>query len=145
MQKQDGYTVLIVEDEKVNFLYLEALLEDKIELNYTILRAKNGKEAVEISTENYEIDLILMDLKMPIMDGFEATKLIKELRPGLPIVAQTAYTKSEYIEKAFSAGCNNFISKPISEETLTKMMNKYLKIEQLKPTVKPFPEVITQY
>ena len=60
------------------------------------------------------------------MNGFEATKLIKEFRPDLPIVAQTAYTTKEDKEKAFSAGCNTFISKPISEEILTRIMNKYL-------------------
>jgi signal transduction histidine kinase/ActR/RegA family two-component response regulator len=126
IEKQDKCTILIVEDEEVNYLYLEMLLEDEIEINCRILHAKHGKEAVEMCKENPEIDFILMDLKMPIMNGFEATKLIKEFKPDLPIVAQTAYTTREDKKKAFSAGCDDFISKPINEETLNEIMNKYL-------------------
>ena len=81
---------------------------------------------VEMCKENAEIDFVLMDMKMPIMNGFEATKLIKEFHPNLPIIAQTAYSTRDEKEQAFSAGCDDFISKPISEETLTKIMNKYL-------------------
>ncbi|MBI9068719.1 MAG: PAS domain S-box protein [Salinivirgaceae bacterium] len=125
-EEPDKYTILIVEDEEVNYLYLETLLVDEIEINCNILHAKHGKEAVDICNENAEIDFILMDLKMPIMNGFEATKLIKEFRLDLPIVAQTAYTTEEDKEKALSAGCNDFISKPISVETLKEIMNKYL-------------------
>jgi len=126
IEEQDKYTILIVEDEEVNYLYIETLLEDEIEINCNSLHAKHGQEAVEMCKENSEIDFVLMDLKMPIMNGFEATKLIKEFRLGLPIVAQTAYTTNEDKEKAFSAGCDDFISKPISEETLNEIMNKYL-------------------
>ncbi len=125
-EKQDKYTILIVEDEEVNYLFIETLLEDEIEINCNILHAKHGQEAVEICKENPKINFILMDLKMSIMNGFEATKLIKEFRPNLPIVAQTAYTTNEDKEKAFSAGCDDFISKPISEETLNEILNKYL-------------------
>ncbi|MEA3450932.1 MAG: response regulator [Bacteroidota bacterium] len=123
--KQDKYTILIVEDEEVNYLYIDTLLED-IELNLTTLHAKHGKEAVEMCKENAEIDFVFMDLKMPIMTGFEATKQIKEFRPDLPIVAQTAYSTRDEKEQAFSAGCDDFISKPISEETLSEIINKYL-------------------
>ncbi len=123
-----GSTILIVEDEEINYLYLEVLLED-IELNLKTIHAKHGKEAVEICKENNEIDFILMDLKMPIMNGFEATKLIKELRPNLPIVAQTAYSTRDEKQQAFSAGCDDFISKPINEETLNGIINKYLMIK----------------
>lgn len=124
--KQDKYTILIVEDEEVNFLYLETLLEDEMELECKILHAKNGKEAVDICTQNKGIDFVLMDIKMPIMNGLEATKLIKEFRPNLPIIAQTAYTTNEDKEKAFRAGCDDFMTKPISEETLNKIINKHL-------------------
>ena len=95
-------------------------------MNYKTLHAKHGKEADEMCKENAEIDFVLMDLKMSIMNGFEATKRIKELRPDLAIVAQTAYTTNEDKEKAFSAGCNDFISKPISKETFNEIINKYL-------------------
>jgi len=125
-EEPDKYTILIVEDEEVNYLYLETLLADEIEINCNILHAKHGKEAVDICNENAEIDFILMDLKMPIMNGFEATKQIKAFRPDLPIVAQTAYTTAEDKEKSITAGCDDFISKPISEETLNEIINKYL-------------------
>ncbi len=124
-KKQDKYTILIVEDEEVNCLYINTLLE-YFELNLKTLNAKHGQEAVEMCKENSEIDFVFMDLKMPVMNGFEATKLIKEFRPDLPIVAQTAYSTREEEEQAFSAGCNDFISKPISEETLNKIISKYL-------------------
>ena len=125
-EKQNTYTILVVEDEEINYLFIEILLVEKIEINCNILHAKHGKEAVDICKENSEINFVLMDLKMPVMNGFEATKLIKEFQPDLPIVAQTAYTTNEDKEKAFSAGCDDFISKPISEETLNEIMNKYL-------------------
>jgi signal transduction histidine kinase/CheY-like chemotaxis protein len=125
IKKQDQFTVLIVEDEEVNYLYIDTLLED-FELNLTTLHAKHGKEAVEICEKNDKIDFVLMDMKMPIMNGFEATKLIKEFRPNLPIVAQTAYSTSDEKEQAFSAGCDDFISKPISEEILKGIIDKYL-------------------
>ncbi len=112
-EKQDEKTILIVEDEEVNYLYLEALLEDEMELDYKIIHAKNGKEAVNICKENSEIDVVLMDLKMPIMNGFEATKIIKGFSPDLPIVAQSAYSTKVDREKAFTAGCDDFVSKPI--------------------------------
>ena len=125
-EKQDKYTILIVEDEEVNYLFIETLLEDVIKINCNILHAKQGKEAVDLCTENSEIDYILMDLKMPIMNGFEATKLIKKFKPDLPIVAQTAYTTNQDKEKAFTAGCDDFISKPINKELLNETINKYL-------------------
>ena len=124
--KQEELTILIVEDEEVNFLYLETLIEDEIKLECNILHAKHGQEAVDICKAEANIDFVLMDLKMNIMNGYEATKLIKEFRPDLKIVAQTAYTSKEDREKAISAGCDDFISKPISEKILKGFINKYL-------------------
>ena len=125
IDEQDKNTILIVEDEEVNYLYIDTLLVNS-ELNVKTLHAKHGKEAVELCKENSEIDFVLMDLKMPIMNGFEATKLIKEFRINLPIVAQTAYTSKEDKENAISAGCIDFISKPINKDILNKIINKYL-------------------
>jgi PAS domain S-box-containing protein len=129
VNENDKHVILIVEDEEVNYLYIETLLEDEIEINCKTVHAKNGKDAVNICKENTDICFVLMDMKMPVMNGFEATKLIKELRPNLPIVAQTAYTSNEDKEQAFSAGCDDFISKPISEESLYEVLNKYLVIK----------------
>ena len=117
---------MIAEDEEINYFYLETLLKTKIALNCNILHAKNGKEAVEICKENLGIDFVLMDLKMPVMSGYEATKLIKEIQPKLPIVVQTAYSTDEEKKQAFLAGCDDFISKPINEKIFSEIINKYL-------------------
>ena len=127
LESSNKNIVLIVEDEEVNYLYIETLLENS-EINFKILHAKNGQEAVNICKENSEIDIILMDLKMPILNGFEAAKQIKIVSPKIPIIAQTAYSTKEEKQKALSAGCDDFISKPINAETLTKKINKFLQL-----------------
>ncbi|MBN2663788.1 MAG: response regulator [Bacteroidales bacterium] len=119
------FTILIVEDEELNYLYLNTLLED-FDQNLVTLYAENGKDAIEICKKNNEIDVVLMDLKMPVMNGFEATKRIKKIRLDLPIIAQTAYSTVEEKELAMYYGCDDFITKPIEEEILFRMMNKYL-------------------
>ena len=126
-QRGKYFTVLITEDEEVNYLYINMILEFS-DLDLITLHAKNGKEAVEMCKENNEIDFVLMDLKMPVMNGFKATSLIKEFMPGLPIIAQTAYSAKEDMKKAELAGCDDFISKPMSEESLIAMVKKHLKI-----------------
>ena len=126
---QNLYTILLVEDEEVNHLYLEALL-DEFGLNLKTLHAKNGKEAVEMCEKHEEIDLVLMDIKMPVMCGFEATKLIRAFRPEVPIVAQTAHSTSDDKKKTIAAGCNDFITKPISEESLRMIIFTYLRVNE---------------
>ena len=116
--------ILIAEDEEINFLFLEILLKNEVDLNCSIVHAKNGEEAVAICRKKPEIDFVLMDLKMPVMDGFEAIKLIKEFRPELPIVAQTAFSSAEDKERVFAAGFNDFLSKPIGQEALREVINK---------------------
>ncbi len=123
------HTILIAEDEEVNFLYLSALLET-YDLPLNILHAKHGKEAVEKCKENRKINLVFMDMKMPIMSGFEATGQIKEIYKDLPVIAQTAYSTKEDKEKAISAGCDDFISKPINKDMIDKIINKFLKTEK---------------
>ncbi|MEA3451070.1 MAG: response regulator, partial [Bacteroidota bacterium] len=107
IEKQSKYTILIVEDEEINLLFINTLLDD-IELNLVTLHAKHGKEAVEMCEKNAEIDIVLMDMKMPVMNGFDATKLIKKFRPKLPIIAQTAYSTNEEKKLTLSAGCDDF-------------------------------------
>ena len=119
------YTILIAEDEEINYLYMETLLE-RFEHNLKILHAKNGQEVVDMCKDNSEIDFVLMDLKMPVMNGYEATRQIKEFRPGLPIVAQTAYSTVEDKNIAIKAGCDDFISKPISKNTFNEIIRRYL-------------------
>ncbi len=126
--KVKNYTVLIVEDEEVNLLYLDAILRN-YGLNMSVLHAKNGREAIKICENNQNIDLILMDIKMPVMDGLEATKRIKKFRSDIKIIAQTAYTGAEEKKQASIVGCDDFISKPIAQESINRIMEKYLILE----------------
>jgi PAS domain S-box-containing protein len=128
MKKVKEFTILVAEDEEVNFLYLEVLFQ-KLKNNYTVRRAKTGEEAIREFELDDNIDLILMDIKMPGMDGLEATKEIRKLNPDIPIIAQTAYSRIEDKEKALEAGCNDFLSKPISQKTFIDTLNIYLNIK----------------
>jgi PAS domain S-box-containing protein len=103
-------TLLIADDDETNFKMLNEFLSG---LNYTLIWVKNGLEAVEICKTNKTIDLVLMDIKMPEMDGYEASKLIKKFVPHLPIIAQTAYSSDMDKNKAFANGCSDFITKPL--------------------------------
>jgi CheY-like chemotaxis protein len=115
-------TILIAEDEPDNYLYLEILLKNKVK---RIDHAINGMKAVELSSKN-RYNLVLMDLKMPVMDGIEATKKIKQQFPDIPIIAQTAYTTPEEKDKALQAGCDAYIAKPIKKADLMAIINKVL-------------------
>lgn len=123
---QRAQTILIAEDEEVNYLFLETLINDVLKINCHVLHAKDGKEAIEICTANNSIDLVLMDLKMPIIDGFEAAKELKKLYPNLTIIAQSAYTSQEELTKVIKTGFDDFISKPIHIDTFKKLINKHL-------------------
>ncbi|WP_456422654.1 hybrid sensor histidine kinase/response regulator [Lutibacter sp.] len=124
---KNKYTILIAEDEEVNYLYIETLLKDILKLNCNTIHVKNGKEAVNICKNKTKIDAVLMDIKMPIMDGIEATKHIKKQNPNIPIIAQTAYTTTKEKNKAFLAGCDEFISKPINKEKFKKIIMRIIK------------------
>ena len=92
----------------------------------TIIHAENGEQAVEFVRNTPDIDLILMDIRMPGMDGMEATRQIKLIRPQLPIIAQTAYVFSEERSKILSCGCDEYLAKPLALEKLNDLINKYL-------------------
>jgi PAS domain S-box-containing protein len=119
------HTVLIAEDDETNYLYLETLLE-RFNPNLKIIHARNGQEAVEICHNRKEINLVLMDIKMPLMNGNAATKEIKSFRPELPVIAQTAYSTNDDNNLSKSAGCDDFISKPIGAKGLYSMISRYL-------------------
>jgi PAS domain S-box-containing protein len=104
-------SVLIAEDDDNNFFLMKELLSD---LNLNIIRASNGVEAVDAFKKGQKIDLVLMDIKMPLMDGYEATKQIREKSPDVAILAQTAYADDEV--KAIESGCSGFISKPFVKD-----------------------------
>lgn len=116
-------TFLIAEDSILNFTYLEALFQ---KTKVKILWAKDGLEAVKICKENKEIDLVLMDIKMPVMNGLEAISEIKKLRNDLPIIVQTAYAMPEDRERSLSAGGDDYLTKPINAEELFTAINKFL-------------------
>ncbi len=116
-------TVLIVEDGEINFLLAKEYLSG---LEVNILHATNGSEAVDMCLAQPEIDLVLMDIKMPVMDGFEATRLIKDKRPHLPIIAQTAYALFGDRDKAINEGCDDYIAKPFKKDDLLAKISQYL-------------------
>ena len=117
--------VLFVEDDRTSLTLLEVILAG---MNFKIICAHNGVEAVRYFQENPEIELILMDIKMPEMDGIEATKEIRKLNPSVPIIAQTAYALSGDREKALEAGCNDYITKPLNKTELLKKVKEQLKL-----------------
>ena len=105
-------TLLVAEDEDSNYMLLEEMLSG---FNINIIRAMDGAEAIRICKSEH-IDMVLMDMKMPVMDGYEATKIIREFMPLLPIIAQTAYSSEIDKNKALACGCTDFISKPLKRE-----------------------------
>ena len=113
--------ILVVEDEINNYLLIKSiLLDDKI----TIYHTANGLEALEFCRDNSDIDLVLMDIKMPVMDGVTAFNEIRKFRPNLPIIAQTAYALVDDKQKFLNIGFNNYISKPINKSELLEKINK---------------------
>jgi CheY-like chemotaxis protein len=114
--------VLIAEDEDSNYLYMEAVLKM---IGYKSLHAINGAEAVAMCKQNDKINLVLMDIKMPIMNGIEATQLIREFKPELPIIATTAYAQTGDEQRFITAGCNGYLAKPVKKESLLALLNSY--------------------
>jgi CheY-like chemotaxis protein len=114
---------LVAEDEAVNFFLLELLLKS---MDFTLIHAKDGQEAVDICKANSEIDLILMDIKMPVMDGHEAAKQIKKIRPELVIIAQSAYTLEQYLKQYGENPFDEYISKPIKKDVLKQKIMKFI-------------------
>ncbi len=111
--------ILVAEDEEINFRILKITLE---KTKATIQRAMNGTEATE-ACMNQHFDLVLMDIQMPEMDGYEATKIIKQYRPALPVIAQTAFVMSEEKEKCIEIGFDDYIAKPINLNELLEKIN----------------------
>lgn len=120
----DNPKILIAEDVESNYLYLNAVLS---KIKAKIFWAKNGKEAIEIFKKE-KLDLILMDLQMPEMNGYEATRIIKSEMPELPIVAQTAFAMSDDREKALEAGCDDYLAKPIKSKDLLNTVEKFIHV-----------------
>ncbi len=121
--KQLKKTILVTEDQESNYQLLEVLLEM---WGINTLWAKNGQEAIDFCEQNDQIDLVLMDIRLPDFSGLEATKRIKEFKPELPIIAQTAYAIMGDREKVLEAGCDEYITKPIRKDNLLKILDQFL-------------------
>jgi PAS domain S-box-containing protein len=117
-------TILVVEDDETSSLYLSSILENEAE---NIKTARNDLEAVEICKINSDLDIVLMDIKMPGMNGLEATRQIRQFNKELIIIAQTAHAMAGDREKALEAGCNDYITKPIDEKRLLELIGKHCK------------------
>jgi len=116
------YTILIAEDDESNYLYMREVLH---EIGFEVLRSVNGKQAVEMCKTNPAVDLVLMDIKMPVMNGYDAAKQIKEYRPNLPIIAQTAYAMEYEKDKFGGTTFDDYMTKPINLDKLRRVLVKY--------------------
>jgi serine phosphatase RsbU (regulator of sigma subunit)/CheY-like chemotaxis protein len=119
-----GYKILIAEDTEINFIFLSEALKNT---GVDIVHAQDGQKAIERIKDEPDIDLVLMDINMPKLDGFESTAKIRELRDDLPIIAQTALSIDNAQEKAEEVGCDDFITKPIKLKSFLKLIDQYLK------------------
>ncbi|PLX15009.1 MAG: hypothetical protein C0599_17810 [Salinivirgaceae bacterium] len=122
------YKILIVEDDETNYMFYEALLEEELDIPYTLKHAYDGQEAIDLFNNNGNIfDLILMDIKLPRVNGYEASKTIKSIHPDIPIIAQSAYAKSVDNEKMKDAKFDAFLAKPVEKEDLISLIKRFLK------------------
>lgn len=116
--------VLIVEDDEMSLIYLKEVLKPtQIEIIY----ARNGKQAIEMVESNPKIDIILMDIKLPEIDGYEATRRIKLIKPLIPVIAQTAYAMADDYQKSMQVGCDEYISKPINRRKLLQTIESLIR------------------
>ena len=123
MGHPEKITVLIAEDEYSNFLLMKTILNLN---NYEVIHARNGRLAVDSCLSDHGIGLVLMDIKMPELNGLEATKIIKEKRPDLPVMAVTSHAMMADSKKAFDAGCDDYLPKPFKASVLLEKMHKLL-------------------
>lgn len=114
--------ILIAEDDDLNFLYMETLF---LRTGFEYYHAVNGADAVEMCKNNPSINIIFMDIKMPVMNGIQATKLIREIRPDIPIIATTAYAQTGDAERFLAEGCSDYLAKPIRKEKFLEIIRKY--------------------
>ncbi len=120
--------ILIVEDNDIGFVLIHEIFLD---YNFDITRAYDGAEAIDyFRNDKYAFDLVLMDIRMPNMNGFEATSRIKDINPSVPIIAVTAYVHSQSIFDCQNCGCDEFIAKPFEINHLLSVIKKYLTVKK---------------
>lgn len=115
-------TILVVEDIELNIELLVQILE---ELDHNILIARDGAQGVELAQQNRP-DLVLMDISLPVLDGYEATRILRREFPSLPIIGLSAHVMQGDEEKARAAGCNQYLTKPVDERLLLLKVREYL-------------------
>ncbi|HDP74598.1 MAG TPA: response regulator [Bacteroidales bacterium] len=125
MENSRRFKILIADDDNISVILITNYLKS-IDADFII--ARNGEEALELFSQNIDIDLILMDIKMPKLNGLEATKQIKAKNPDVKIIAETAFAMVGDERKAFEAGCDAYITKPINGEKLSGMVKSMLGI-----------------
>lgn len=128
LQEEHKIHILIAEDEEVNYLFLEIVFDEHPDYEFILYHAKNGLEAVNILEKHPEIQMVLMDLKMPVMSGFEAINAIRSGGNQVPIIAQTAYTGNEEKRLAKESGCNDIVTKPVNKVDLFNKIKETLKL-----------------
>ncbi len=129
MNNQGDLVFLIVEDEESNIIVLRILLQKKY--NAEVLCARNGQQGVEIVEKRPDIDLVFMDMKMPVMDGYTATGIIKKMRSDLPVIAVTAYGLNGQENEILNAGCDDYLAKPIQAMQIFDKVKTILKLPDL--------------
>lgn len=123
MNENTKKIILIAEDEVTNLVVLKTMLRRFDDI--TIIHAYNGKEALSIVESQPDVYLVFMDLKMPVMDGFEATRNIKKIKPQLPVIAVTAFAMTGDEQRALGAGCDAYIAKPINRNQLYELLSNF--------------------
>lgn len=118
-----GVKILVIEDDNASYKLIAAALRA---FNLEMLHAENGKQAVNFFNANEDIQMVLLDIQLPEMNGYEVLTHIKTKRPELPVIAQTAYSMTNDREKCLKAGCDDYISKPLSIVKLRELVGKYL-------------------
>ena len=121
-----GCTILVAEDEPANRTFLQAMLRRH---EFEVLTVENGAEAVERIESGLRPNIILMDIKMPVMDGYEATSKVKQIAPEIPVIAQTAYVMADDMQSAMSSDFDDYVSKPISAEDLVSKALHLVRVE----------------
>ena len=123
VNQNNSKLILLAEDDDSSFEYLRIMLQS---MGFSMMQCVDGEAAVKMAKEHPDIALILMDIKMPVMDGLEATKRIRKFNSEIPIIAQSAFALAGDAEKALAAGCNDYVTKPINRKTLTDIIKKWL-------------------
>lgn len=123
MENSKKHKIIIAENDETSFFYYKEVIS---EFNVEIIWANNGKQAVELFTENQDVSLIIMDIEMPILDGLDATKEIRKLSSNVPIVVLTSYALRTYKEKAEELKADKFLNKPIRASELVAVVNEFL-------------------